>query len=519
MAAAEIASPGDGLLAIREKAKLRKVLRRFDLILFAACAIVGLDSVAAAAEAGAQAITWLLISLVLFLIPYGMITAELGSTFPVEGGPYEWARMAFGRPAGAVTAILYWLSNPLWVGGTLTAATITSLDTFVLSKPLGTGWEIVVGLAFTWVTVGIAIIAFKIGKWGPNIGTIVKILVVAIFAALFIAFLVQHGRPADVSTAGDLKPSMDGFLTSIGILVFFWIGFELANGASEEMHNPKRDVPKMIVGSGSIAAVLYGLVIIGIILVIPKAGLTSVSGFADAYSHVAGVLHSHPMDVLFSILVIVTLLSSGAVWLEGADRTQAIAALDGAAPSWMGRFTSFGTPIAVNISSGVVASVMCVLVFLVTKGRLADFFDVMLALTVSASTLSYFFIFPALTILRRKYPDAGRPYRVPGGSVGAWAAVIITELFIVVATVTLVWPGAINALFGQSYTLADDGFTGVSRLFFEFVTVGSLVIMVALGMVFWALGERKRKTGLLGINVEEEIEGMLSEQTEGQPGG
>jgi len=77
----------------------------------------------------------------LFLIPYGMLVAELGSAFPVEGGPYEWARMSFGRaahpsrsptwattngpvwhdafsctvsasPAGAVTAVLYWLSNP-----------------------------------------------------------------------------------------------------------------------------------------------------------------------------------------------------------------------------------------------------------------------------------------------------------------------------------------------------------------------------------------------------------------------
>jgi hypothetical protein len=68
-----------GTLVASEKAKLRKVLRRFDLVLFTACAIVGLDSVAFAAEAGAQAITWLLVSLVVFLIPYGMLVAELGS--------------------------------------------------------------------------------------------------------------------------------------------------------------------------------------------------------------------------------------------------------------------------------------------------------------------------------------------------------------------------------------------------------------------------------------------------------
>src|SRR5215469_2183909 len=504
MAAADVTYTPDGSLAIQEKAKLRRVLGRLDLVLFTACAIVGLDSVAFAAEAGAQAITWLVISLVVFMIPYGMLTAELGSAFPVEGGPYEWARMAFGRPAGAVTAILYWLSNPLWVGGTLSAATIASLNAFVLSKPMSTAWEVVVGLAFIWVTVAIAIIAFRIGKWGPNIGTFVKVAVVAIFTVLFISYLVKHGRPAGASTMGDLKPSLDGFLTAIGIMVFLWVGFELSNGASEEMRNPKRDVPKMIVGSGIIAALLYGLVILGIVLVIPSASLSNVSGFVDAYSSVAGgVLHSHPLNVVFAILVILTLLGSGSVWLEGADRTQAIAALDGSAPGWMGKFTSFGTPIAVNLSSGVVASAICVVVFLATHGSLANFFSVMAAPTINSTTLSYLFIFPALTILRRRYPDADRPYRVPGGMVGAWAAVIITELFVIVTVVTLVWPGAINELFGRSYSIESSW--GVSRSFFEWTTLGSLVVMVALGVVFWALGERKRRAGILGIEISAEM--------------
>jgi glutamate:GABA antiporter len=504
MAAEGIVDTGEGTLVAAEKAKLRKVLRRFDLVLFTACAIVGLDSVAAAAEAGAQAITWLVVSLVIFLIPYGMLTAELGSAFPVEGGPYEWARMSFGRPAGAVTAILYWLSNPLWVGGSLTASTIAAINGFVVTKPLGTTAEIIVGLVFTWVTVAIAIVAFRIGKWGPNIGTFVKIAVVVLFTVLFIAFLIKHGHPAGTSTAADLKPSLNGFLTAIGILVFLWAGFELSNGASEEMRNPQRDVPKMIVGAGIIAAVLYGLVILGIILVIPSSSLSGVAGFADAYSHVASVFNSHPLNVLFAALVIVTLVGSGSVWLEGADRTQAIAALDGSAPAWMGRFTSFGTPIAVNLSSGIVSSVICVVVFVATKGSLASFFAVMLALTISTTTLSYVFIFPALVVLRRKYPDAARPYRVPGGQAGAWAAVIITELFVVVTVITLVWPGAINAWFGQSYSIQSSW--GVSRVFFESVTLGSLAVMIALGLVFWAIGERNRRRGIAGIAVT--VEGL-----------
>ena len=351
------------------------------------------------------------------------------------------------------------------------------------------------GLVFVWVTVAIAIVAFRIGKWGPNIGTFVKIAVVALFTAMFIAFLVQHGRPAGASSAADLKPSLNGFLTVVGLMVFLWVGFELANGAAEEMHNPQRDVPKMILRSGVICAIIYGAVIIGIVLVIPKTGLSSVSGFVDAYSAVSGVFHSHALNVVFGIGLIVTLLASGAVWLEGADRTQAIASLDGAGPKWLGRFTSFGTPIAVNIASGVVASAFVFLVFLLTSGKLANFFAVMLSLTVSTTAVSYFFIFPALVRLRQLYPETSRPYRVPGGMAGAWAASIITEAFVVITAITLLWPGAINALFGQSYSVQASW--GVSRAFFEWVTLGAFGAMVLLGIVFWAVGARNVRRGLL----------------------
>jgi amino acid transporter len=433
---------------------------------------------------------------VLFLIPYGMLVAELGSAFPVEGGPYEWAKMSFGRLAGSVTAVLYWLSNPIWVGGTLSATTIATLNDFVLHKPLGTTGEIVVGLVFTWVTVGTAIVAFRYGKWAPNAGTFVKIAVIGIFTVLFIVFLTQHGRPAGVSTAADLKPSVNGFLTVIGVLVFLWVGFELSNGASEEMHNPQRDVPRMILRSGLIGAVLYGLAIAGIILVVSKANLSSVSGFTDAYKAVASDLHSRPLDVTFGILIIVTLVGSGSVWLEGADRTQAIAALDGAAPAWMGRFASFGTPIAVNRMSGLIASAFVFFVFLITKGSLAHFFSVMISLVISTTSLSYVFVFPALVVLRRKHPAVHRPYRVPGGMAGAWLAAGIAELFVLVTAITLVWPGAVNSWLGQSYSIQSGW--GVSRVFFESVTLGALGAMVAIGVLFWAIGSRSRRRGLTG---------------------
>jgi amino acid transporter len=482
---------------VHERAKLRKVLRRFDLILFSACALVGLDSVAYAASIGGQVIVWLVVSLVLFLVPYGMIIAELGSAFPVEGGPYAWVRASFGRLAGSITATLYWLSNPIWLGGTLTATTIAALNSFVFKKPLGTGVEIAVGLVFVWVAVGLAITALRWGKWAPNLGTIVKAGVVAIFTALFIAFLVDKGRPAGTVGLHDLKPTLDGFLFSATILMFLWVGFEVANGASEEMRRPQRDVPVMVGGGGLIGAALYGLAILGILLVIPKATLSSVSGFTAAYQSVAGILGgaSRGFGYLFAALIIITLLASGAVWLEGADRTQAITALDGGAPGWMGYFASFGTPLAVNLMSGIIGSVFVVLVFTLAKGSLSSFFSVMLSLTISTTALSYFFIFPSLLVLRRKYPDQLRPYRVPGGALGAWVAVVLTEAFVVITAMTLLWPGLIDRIFGRSYSITSSW--GVSRAYFEEVTLGSLGVFVLVGVVFWLLGRRNIRRGLV----------------------
>ena len=135
-------------------------------------------------------------------------------------------------------------------------------------------------------------------------------------------------------------------------------------------------------------------------------------------------------------------------------------------------------------------------VFLITKGSLADFFSVMIALAISSTALCYVFVFPALVVLRRKYPYAPRPYRVPGGMAGAWAAALITELFVVVTAVTLLWPGAINALFGESYSIKRSW--GVSRVFFESVTLGVFGVMVLLGVVFWAVGGANRRRGLTG---------------------
>src|SRR5438132_6761773 len=161
---------------VAEKRKLKKSLFRFDMIFFTVCAIVALDTIGQSSSYGAQAIFWLIVSGLTFLIPYGLITAELGAAFPTEGATYDWVRMAYGHFAGAVVSVLYWLSNPIWLGGTLTATAIAAMDALWGTRLGGNIVpEMIVAFLFIWIAVIMNILSLKYMKWVPNAGAIVRL--------------------------------------------------------------------------------------------------------------------------------------------------------------------------------------------------------------------------------------------------------------------------------------------------------------------------------------------------------
>jgi hypothetical protein len=98
------------------------------------------------------------------------------------------------------------------------------------------------------------------------------------------------------------------------------------------------------------------------------------------------------------------------------------------------------------------------------------------------------------------YPETNRPYRVPGGMEGAWAAAIITEAFVVITAVARCHQRAVRPV------LLGRGDLGVSRAFFEWVTLGAFGAMVLLGVAFWAIGARNVRRGLLAPATEGEEE-------------
>ncbi|HXO58943.1 MAG TPA: APC family permease, partial [Candidatus Acidoferrum sp.] len=264
---------------VEEKRKLKKSLFRWDLALFSICALVGIDTLGAAASFGTQTLFWLAFLSIFFLIPYGLIIAELGTNIPVEGAVYEWVRLAYGHLAGSITAVVYWIANPVWMGGTLAVTAIAAMDTLWGTKIGGnTGLAIVVGLAFVWVGIAMNVLSLRQMKWVPALGTVVRVVLILLFGLLVVG-TIAGGKNAGAINGGDLFPTAAVFVGVLGVLIFNYVGFELQSNASEEMGDPRRDVPRSIAVTWIFGLVFYLIPVAGILLVVSSKNITNVGGF------------------------------------------------------------------------------------------------------------------------------------------------------------------------------------------------------------------------------------------------
>jgi amino acid transporter len=486
--------------ALEEKSKLQKHFGRFDMFFFLVCTLVGLDTIGTVASNGAQGFTWLIFLVPVFFIPYALLTAELGSTFSEEGGPYVWTKLALGRFVSGVNALIYWIANPIWLGGTLTITAVTVFNEFFFH--LGNG-KYLFGLLFIWISVWAAILSFGVGKWLPTVGAWGRMLVLGFFTFTVVLYAIEHGVHG--VSGGDFKPTYAVFIALVPVLFFNYVGFELPNAAGDEMKDPQKDVPFTVIRAAVMAVVLYGLPILAILLVLPLSQVSSLGGFIDAIKTVFTVYGGHvgatpdqtvltgagkAIGDIAAILFIFALMSSGATWIMGADRAQAVACYDGAGPRFLGRFSArYGTPIAVNFASGIVSTLFMVLSFELTSGSAAKYFSAALGLAISTTTISYLAIFPALYLLRRKLPHIHRPYHVPWGNRGAFIISALTFFWSALATAALLWPGL-----GQSHPDASlpSGFEG-QRWQYEASQFVPLLIFIAIGVVFYFLGAPTRR--------------------------
>ncbi len=477
-------------LALSEKSKLIKSLRRFDMVFFTICALVGLDTLGSVAKNGPQGFLWLVVLALVFVAPYMLLMAEVGAAFTQEGGPYEWTKMAFGRLHGGIFAILYWITNPLWVGGSLAFTATLAWNTNVS----GIGTATVGDFAFVWVSIGVAIISLRYGKQIPNLGAVLRAVVLGFFSVTVIVYGIKHGAAG--FQWGHVSPTRAIFFGLVPLLLFNYVGFELQNGAAEEMENPQRDVPISVLRSGITGVLMYVIPIFSILVVLPPDKVTSIGGFIDAVTITFQGVYggaAHTLLVIMTLCFIFALVTSGAVWMIGSDRIQAVAAYDGAFFPFFGVFNrKLGTPVRVNVMSGIASSIFCIAAIELLKHQSTkNAFSVVLDIAISTTLLSYLWVFPAVLKLRYSHPGVRRPYVHPWGMKGLWASTILTTFWIALGSFEALFPDVLEKVFGVGYGF--KGTWGVGRGEFELLTLGTLAVIVAFGVAgYWFAQDVRR---------------------------
>jgi amino acid transporter len=479
-------------LALEQNSRLTKSLGRFDIVFLLIAAVVGLETLGQVSTFGAEAFTWTLVLAVTFLLPYGLIFAETGAAFTEEGGAYTWVRNAFGRPAAAIAALLTWVTQPVWVGGSMAFLATEGWNVNLSHISSGSVADYVFKLVFIWLTVLAAIVSLRYGKWLPTVGAIMKVLLLVVFVGTAIVYAIQHGVVS--LSFSDFSPTLSGLFGATPLLLFAYLGFESGNSAAGEMKNPARDVPFGILRSSGIAAACYLLPIFAILVVVPSDKITGIGGFFDATATVFSVYGGASGAMLkgLSVCLVFVLMTQGAAWMIISDRMQAIAAADGAFfGGFFGVFNEkLSTPVRVNFMSGVVGTAFMLVAMQVT-GSAGSVFGVVLTISITTFLLSYLLIIPAAVKLRRAFPEVERPFRLPVSDTGFALLGLLCFLWIALGSWVAVFPGTLEALFGIDYGFR--GVWGVGRGTFEVFTLGTLGVLLVLGLVGYARGAGVRR--------------------------
>ena len=479
--------------AAQQKQHLVKTLGRFDMIFFTVAVVVGLDLIGQAASNGYEAFTWAFVLVILFLLPYGLVMAEVGSAFTAEGGPYEWVKLTMGRFTASMNTIFYWVTNPLWVGGSLAFIGTEAWSTGVSNIDSGSAADYLFKFLFIWLTIMSAIVSFRVGKWIPTLGALLKVGLVAFFAFTVVIYGFQNG--VEGIDTGSLKPTSAGLLAIAPLILFSFVGFEGQNGAAEEMKDPQKDVPHSILRSGALATFCYLTPIFLVLLVLPQEAITGLGGFLDAVKESYSI-YGGAGDFMYGVtcvLFVLTLMNSGSAWMMCGDRVLAVTAADGGFFPYFGAFhKKLGTPLRANVLSGVMATVFSFAAIQLLSSGAADTFGVVLNIAISTTLISYILIFPAAYLLRRKHPNVPRPFRLgrSGDGLMLGASGLIT-FWVLLGSWTAVFPGTLNNLFGLGYSFTDEW--GVSQATFLAFTLGTLLVIMIMATAGYAAGSKLRE--------------------------
>ena len=386
----------------------KKQFRLFDAVLMSVVVVLVVESAAPAAAIGPSQFFWWGALLLFFFLPYGLISAELGTTYNDEGGIYDWVKRAFGRKWGGRAAWLYWINFPIWMASL--AVLFNEVIEQIFRVKIGTGMGIGIELLFIWGVTIICCYPIADSKWILNLAAIAKVIIMLSVGGLGIYHAATHGLANDFSGTAMLPKFDATSLGYISVILFNFLGFEVVATMAGDMKNPKKQIPQAIIWGGVLIAVFYLFAAFGMGAAIPSSQLSTSGGLMDSILLLVG--HYNWFVVTIGVLFMYTLVSNLVSWSAGVNYVALYAAKNNDLPKIFKKESKKShMPIGVTILNGVIATILVIAAPFIPNPNI---FWAFFSLNVVALLGSYILMFPSFLRLRKIDGDRERPFKVPG---------------------------------------------------------------------------------------------------------
>ncbi|MFB4298522.1 amino acid permease [Actinomadura sp. NTSP31] len=308
-----------------------------------------------------------------------LVFARLARAYPQTGGPYAYARRAFGDFVGFQTAWGYWIA--VWAGNAAIAvAFVGYLAHFWhglgTNKPLAAG----VGLAAIWVLTAVNAYGVRQGGLVQVVTTVVK-LVPLLLIAVGGLFFIKSANFGPFNASG--TSAFSAVTAAAALTLWSFIGLESATVPAEDVENPGKTIPRATVAGTVVTALIYILGTVAVLGLVPAAALAnSTAPFADAADAAFGGWAANLVAAGAAISAFGAL--NGWILLQG--QVPYAAARDGLFPRFFARTGRGGTPVVGLVVSSVLVTGLMVMNY---NSSLVDQFTFVILLATLTTVIPY----------------------------------------------------------------------------------------------------------------------------------
>jgi glutamate:GABA antiporter len=426
-------------------------------------------------------IFWYVLATALFLVPLGLTAAELASTWPKDGGVYDWVAEAFGERTGFMSVWSIVVLNLPWYP-TVLAFVAVSLA-FGFDPALQDNRVFVAGVMIVvfWLLTAISLrgpaAAAKFTSFGTLFGSIVPAAVLILAGIAWIAAGKHVALPP--FTLARLIPTWDtGRIPFVSSLLLAFTGLECSGYYALAVRDPQRDYPKAMLLALLMISGLSIFATLAIALAIPVDKISLSGGVVQTFGVIFGAFGIGWAAPVLALLTALGALALMCAWLVGPLLSLSAVARHGLLPPIFRALSARQVPAAIMLWQGAVVTIVATAFALVPSVNQA--YWILTAAVTALLAFYYLPIFAAVIRLRYTQPDAVRPFRIPGGTTGVWlvggTGFIATAFAVLVA---LARP--------SNVTFVSDA-----------VYVGAMIVLALVWMVPWAVFVAVRRTSWLG---------------------